>query len=396
MRPGKIIFPGRFSLVSSGNINYKLMNESERTWYKIKNEDEVYSPSLLIYPERVKVNILRMINMAGDVNRLRTHVKTHKMAEITRMQMDQGITKFKCATIAETGMVAQCGAEDILLAIQPVGPNIERFFRLKEQFKSSKISCIVDSEKIIDELSSLAVRYNTVANLWLDINNGMNRTGIAPGDDAGKLIKKITDMPGLVAEGLHVYDGHIHESDSEQRHKISNNAFSKVNDFYDELKSAGFGNLKIIAGGTPTFPVHILRKNVECSPGTVLLWDYGYSSSFSDMDFLHAAVLFNRVISKPAKDLICIDLGYKSVASEMPQPRVKFLGLDNYSVVGQSEEHMVIKTDMAESFEAGDTLYSIPFHVCPTVDRFDNVSVVLENIVTGQWNVVARKRQIDY
>ncbi|MDD4145392.1 MAG: hypothetical protein PHN68_12240, partial [Prolixibacteraceae bacterium] len=110
------------------------MNESERTWYKIKNEDEVYSPSLLIYPERVKVNILRMINMAGDVNRLRTHVKTHKMAEITRMQMDQGITKFKCATIAETGMVAQCEAEDILLAIQPVGPDIERFFRLKEQF----------------------------------------------------------------------------------------------------------------------------------------------------------------------------------------------------------------------------------------------------------------------
>ncbi len=372
------------------------MQKSENMWYKIKNEDEVYSPSLLIYPERVKINIERMVKMAGDVSRLRTHVKTHKMAEITRMQIDAGITKFKCATIAEAEMVAQCGGEDILLAIQPVGPNIERFFRLKKEYKNSKISCIVDSEKVIDKLSSLAVSYDSIANLWLDINNGMDRTGVAPGERAGRLFRKITEMPGLVAEGLHVYDGHIHESDHALRHKLTNEAFVMVNTFIDELRSAGFSSLKVIAGGTPTFPVHLLRNDVECSPGTVLLWDYGYSSSLSDMDFLHAAVLFNRIISKPAKDLICIDMGYKAVAAEMPQPRVKFFGIDNYSVVGQSEEHMVLKTDKAESFEVGDTIYSIPIHVCPTVDRFDKVSVVHENLVAGQWDVTARKRQIIY
>jgi D-serine deaminase-like pyridoxal phosphate-dependent protein len=368
----------------------------ENLWYTIKNEDEVYSPSLLIYPERVKSNIQRMIKMAGDVSRLRTHVKTHKMAEITRIQIDQGITKFKCATIAEAEMVARCGGGDILLAIQPVGPNIERFFRLKEEFRNSKISCIADSEKIIEQISDMAVMNNTVAGLWLDINNGMNRSGIIPGERAGRLVRKITEMPGLVFEGLHVYDGHIHVSDSVQRHKLSNDAFLKVYDFIDDLKSAGFGNFRVIAGGTPTFPVHILRKDVECSPGTVLLWDYGYSSSFSDMDFLHAAVLFNRIISKPAQDLICIDLGYKAVAAEMAQPRVRFLGVDNYSVVGQSEEHMVIKTDKAESFEAGDTIYSIPVHICPTVDRFDKVSVVYDNFVKEQWEIVARKRQINF
>jgi D-serine deaminase-like pyridoxal phosphate-dependent protein len=89
-------------------------------------------------------------------------------------------------------------------------------------------------------------------------------------------------------------------------------------------------------------------------------------------------------------------MGYKSVSSEMPQPRVKFFGFENYSVVGQSEEHMVIKTDKAESFEVGDTIYSIPIHVCPTVDRFDKVSIVHENLVTGQWDVAARRRQIIY
>jgi D-serine deaminase-like pyridoxal phosphate-dependent protein len=372
------------------------MIASENLWYEIKNKDEVYSPSLLIYPERMKTNIQRMIAMAGDVTRLRPHVKTHKMAEITRMQMDYGITKFKCATIAETEMVARCGGKDILLAIQPAGPNIERFFKLKEGFRNSHISCIADSEKIIYQLSHMAVRHNTVASLWLDINNGMNRTGIIPGEYAGRLVRKITEMPGLAFAGLHVYDGHIHESDSLKRHQISNDAFLKVNDFIDDLKSAGFVNFKVIAGGTPTFPVHILRNDVECSPGTVILWDYGYSSSFSDMDFLHAAVLFNRIISKPVKDLICIDLGYKAVAAEMAQPRVRFLGFDNYSIVGQSEEHMVIKTDIAERFEVGDIIYSLPVHICPTVDRFDKVSVVYNNLVKEQWEVVARKRQINY
>ena len=150
-------------------------------------------------------------------------------------------------------MVAQCGGEDILLAIQPVGPNIERFFRLKKEYKNSKISCIVDSEKVIDKLSSLAVSYDSIANLWLDINNGMDRTGVAPGERAGRLFRKITEMPGLVAEGLHVYDGHIHESDHALRHKFTNEAFVMVNTFIDELRSAGFSSLKVIAGGTPTF-----------------------------------------------------------------------------------------------------------------------------------------------
>ena len=95
----------------------------------------MFSPSLLVYPDRIESNIRKMVMMAGDVSRLRPHVKTHKMPEIIRMQMNHGIYKFKCATISEAEMVAGCGATDILLAMQPVGPNIERFFRLKQAFQ---------------------------------------------------------------------------------------------------------------------------------------------------------------------------------------------------------------------------------------------------------------------
>src|SRR5690606_12761457 len=97
-------------------------------WYEIKDERNVVSPALLIYPERIEKNIRTMIEMAGGTEFLWPHIKTHKMAEIIRLQMDQGIHKFKCATLTEAKLLAQCGAKDILLALQPVGPNLERFF----------------------------------------------------------------------------------------------------------------------------------------------------------------------------------------------------------------------------------------------------------------------------
>jgi D-serine deaminase-like pyridoxal phosphate-dependent protein len=308
--------------------------------------------------------------------------------------MKHGISVFKCATIAEAEMVAKCGVKDILLAYQPVGPNIERFFNLKNKFPEAKISCITDNEEIINQLSEVAGRNKTATNVYLDINNGMNRTGIQPGEAAIKLFKHISDSPNIRAEGLHVYDGHIHEKDFLQRQKLCNDAYEPVKSLISEIKKFYSRPVNIVAGGTPTFPVHAMRRDVQTSPGTLLLWDYGYSSSFSDMEFLHAAVLLMRVISKPDNDLVCIDLGHKAVASEMPHPRIKVLEMDRYEIMSHNEEHMVLRTPDGARLRVGDVLYGIPYHICPTVDRFDQVSVVREGKVTEQWNVEARRRRI--
>jgi len=252
---------------------------------------------------------------------------------------------------------------------------------------------IADCEKIVRQLSEKAVEFNDKAGVWIDINVGMNRTGIAPGDEALRLFRLVSDLPGLKAEGLHIYDGHIHESDYSLRKCLCDEAWATAEPMIAELKS-GCGKLRIIAGGTPTFPFHAAKEGIETSPGTAVLWDYGYSSAFADLDFLHAAVLFTRVISKPGKDLICIDLGTKAVASEMTHPRIKLIGLSDYEFVAHNEEHLVIRTAKADSIEQGDELYCIPFHICPTVDRYDKVSVVRDGMVTEEWKVEARTRQI--
>jgi D-serine deaminase-like pyridoxal phosphate-dependent protein len=369
---------------------------SNNPWYLAGNVADVFSPALLVYPDRIECNIKKMVEIAGSIHKLRPHVKTHKIPEIIKLQMKHGIYKFKCATISETEMVARCGAKDILMAIQPVGPNIGRFFQLKKEFPGTQISCIADSAAIIRQLSDMARRTGLETRVWLDINNGMNRTGVSPGEDAAMLFKMITGLPMLKAAGLHVYDGHIHERDFPLRQKICNDSFAPVLKLTDNLKNEGIYPVNIIAGGTPTFPIHAMRSGVELSPGTTILWDYGFSSTFSDMDFLHAAVLLMRIVSKPGKDLICFDLGHKAVASEMPQPRIKILGLEDYTIISHSEEHMVIRTTESDSLKIGDPFYGIPWHICPTVDRFDSVSVVNEHKVTGQWNVEARKRKITF
>lgn len=372
----------------------KNTNGSNDNWYSIRNTNEVNSPSLLVYPDRIESNIRNIIEISGGVEKLRPHVKTHKMSEIIRLQMKHGIYKFKCATISEAEMVAQCGAPDILLAMQPVGPNIGRFFKLKHDFPDSKISCIADNEEIIIQLSDMARKTGLDTEVWLDINNGMNRTGVVPGEKALRLFERIMDSPKLNAEGLHVYDGHIHEPDLLRRTEVCNNSFVSVTSLVEELKTAGISPVKIVAGGTPTFPIHALRNNIETSPGTLILWDWGYSTAFVDLNFQHAAVLLTRVVSKPGVDLVCLDLGHKAVASEMPQPRIKILENEKYTIISHNEEHMVIRTSLAGKYKIGDPVYCIPWHICPTVDRFDSVYVVNAKMVKGKWDVEARKRII--
>lgn len=363
-------------------------------WYVVDNVQDVFTPALLVYPDRVDTNILKMIEMAGDARMLRPHVKTHKIPDIVRMQISHGINKFKCATIAESEMVGRTGAGDILLAMQPVGPNVDRFFRLKKEFPQTRISCIVDSPDAVLRLSGFAAQTGMSSGVWIDLNVGMNRTGITPDRHAVDLFRLIMDQPMLQIEGLHAYDGHIHEKTFAERRRICDAAFEPVTDLLSQLESIAGIRLPVVAGGTPTFPIHAGRRGVETSPGTLLLWDYGYSSSYTDLEFLHSAVLLTRIVSKPGENLICLDLGHKAVASEMPQPRVMFLNLENYSIIGHNEEHMVVSTEDSYKLHTGDVLYGIPFHICPTVDRYDTVTAVRDGRAIGEWSVEARRRKI--
>jgi len=368
---------------------------NNHNWYEINNVEGVISPSLVVYPKRIEANIKLMIQIAGGTDSLRPHIKTHKIAEIINMQLNHGIRKFKCATIAEAELLAKCGAQDILLAMQPIGVNIERFFELIEQYPNSSLSTIVDNEESIIKINSAALKKELVISLWLDINNGMNRTGIIPNNEAALLYQKIELSSNLVAKGLHVYDGHIRESDFNLRKEICDKDFDFVLELKNMIELLGIKIQTIVAGGTPTFPIHVKRDNIEVCPGTPLLWDQRYADAFKDLKFIPAAILVGTVVSKPSEGLICLNLGHKSVASEMNFPRLKILNLKNNKQISHSEEHLVLECIESERYSIGTICYAIPTHICPTVTKYDKVLTVVDRKITGYWKVAARDHVIN-
>ena len=223
-------------------------------WYTVDNVADIPSPALLVYPDRVERNIRRMIEIAGGVERLRPHMKTNKLREVVRMHLDQGITRFKCATIAEAEMAAAAGAPDVLLAYQPVGPNVKRFVHLVETFSGTQFSAVADDEATIRALSDEAVEADVTMNLFLDLDGGMHRTGIAPGERAVELYRLLSTLPALRAAGLHMYDGHIHDTGLDVRQKASDKAFAHVQKMREALAAAGLDVPAVVVGGTPTFP----------------------------------------------------------------------------------------------------------------------------------------------
>ena len=98
------------------------MSESTTAWYKIDQENQLDSPSLLIYKDRVEGNIDKMIHLAGGVERLFPHIKTNKMSAVVQLLKEKGVQQVKCATLAEAELAASVGIQRILVAHQLVGP----------------------------------------------------------------------------------------------------------------------------------------------------------------------------------------------------------------------------------------------------------------------------------
>lgn len=353
------------------------------------------SPALLLLRDRVEANLDRMMAIARDPDRLRPHIKTHKCPQIVAMQVGRGIFKCKTATIAEAEMAAGAGATDIIFATQPVGPNVSRLMDLIDRFPSASFRTILDDVAMARALSAAAVDRHVRVDALVDIDVGQHRTGVLPGSAALELCRVIESLGGLSFGGLHAYDGHLALTNLEERDAAVARVWEDLEGLRERLATAGLGIPRVVVGGTPTFPLHARRPNVECSPGTSVLWDAGYSATLPDLQFEPAAVLLARVISRPSSERLCLDLGHKAVASEMPHPRVAFPQLPDARAAAHSEEHLVLETSHASEFPVGSILYGIPWHICPTVALHEVLYVVDEGRITGEWAVVARRRRLE-
>ncbi|EMR04295.1 D-TA family PLP-dependent enzyme [Cesiribacter andamanensis] len=365
-------------------------------WYTLANVAELDSPSLLLYKDRIQHNIGQMIALAGSCDRLMVHVKTTKMPEVVKMLLAAGISRFKCATIAEAEMVCQAGGNYLVLAHQLVGPKVDRFIRLRQRYPQVFMASLLDCRSAADAHQQAFARAGLVGHVLLDVNNGMNRSGHPLDGDIFPLYQYLHQQPNLHCHGLHVYDGHWRTPDFEARKKSIEQDFKRVEMLMEQIAAAGLPSPMLIAGGTPAFTTHRLREDTFCSPGTCVLWDWGYGDALREQPFQYAALLLTRIISKPAPGIVTIDLGHKGVAAENPiDKRVRFLNLQDWELLSQSEEHGVLRVQGWDALQVGDVLYGVPYHICPTVNLYDEAYVVEEGKATARWEVLARRRRLE-
>jgi D-serine deaminase-like pyridoxal phosphate-dependent protein len=360
--------------------------------YEIRNVNEIATPALAVYPSVILNNIKIAIEITGDTL-LRPHIKTCKTAAVVQMMIDVGIQHFKCATIAEAELLGTLKVKDVLMAYQPVSINIQRLKKIIAAYPETKYSCLIDNKttlKAIDEVFNkepLAV--------FIDLNAGMNRTGLHP-KQASSFIDACLTTKGIILKGIHVYDGDINDVAIGIRTQKANAAYKKAADIRQLAEHKSERKMDLVIGGTPTFPIHANRPNVQCSPGTFIFWDDGYSA-FKDLPFNIAALVLTRVVSIIDDQHICLDLGHKAIASENPlNKRVNFLNAEVIKLISHSEEHMVVEVKESSKHFIGEVWYGVPFHICPTVALHQHLQVIENRYCTKQWEVIARNRKINF
>ncbi|MFD1601285.1 D-TA family PLP-dependent enzyme [Flavobacterium artemisiae] len=360
----------------------------QKNWWKIDSETLIDTPFLAVYEDLVRQNIEKLISyVKGDTKKLRPHIKTHKNGEILELFKIYNIKKVKCATIAEAELAANHKMEDILLAYQPVGLKAERWISLIEKFPEIHFSTITDNLKTASDLNEIAKKNDLVLSVYLDLNTGMNRTGFPLSENWTDLINDIQKLENIKFEGIHIYDGHI-KGTVEERKQEASKAFDLITSKINE-------DIKIVAGGSNTFPFYAEQENVECSSGTFVFWDSNYQTNLPEQDFKPALVIVGTIISKPTKSTFCIDIGYKAVSSENPiDKRLVILSDENLIPISHSEEHLVVENKGENEYQIGDIIYAEPYHVCPTVALYDNVQAVnKKHQIYVNWPVGARGRK---
>lgn len=367
------------------------MRDKFKNIYRLNNTDKLSSPSLLLYPEMVKSNLEKIKNQLG-LDRLRPHIKTIKCKELIEMQLDAGIRKFKVATLKEASLLLALGVKDILIAYPLVAFQMEQFIQLAQQHPAVKLQGLVDHMDVAKSMNTYAAALGVQLPVFIDINLGMDRTGVAI-QDLEIFYHELTALSNLNVVGFHGYDGHIRDVDLAARTTLVESYFQEFLKVRQRIESQVNCRLSCVFGGSNTFPFYKRYPFVECSPGTFMLWDWGYHVDLPEQAFDFAAILFSRIISKPAINNVCLDLGYKAVASENRiEHRVHLPEHPNWTPKFQSEEHLVMQVPAEEweEISVGTAVYLIPYHICPTVAWYPFYQVVQDHRVECTWAIANR------
>jgi D-serine deaminase-like pyridoxal phosphate-dependent protein len=338
-----------------------------------------------------------MKKLVGKPDCWRPHVKTSKLLYTMRRLVDHGVANMKCTTTLELSTACQAGAKDVVVSYPVSAGAARRVEEIAAEFPSVAISALVEHKSQLDIWRGQRV------GLFIDINPGMDRTGIeiARTEDILSLARSILSR-GLRFRGIHYYEGHQNQPDLQKRTQAAHAGYDVLIKLLNTLASSGIFVEELITSGTPALPCALsyapfsqARFLHRVSPGTVVYNDVTSLSQLSPGYGLRpAAIVLSAVVSRPRAARITCDAGHKTVSADAGIPNCVVLGHPGMQPLKPSEEHLPV--DLAEGSAApriGDVLYLVPRHVCPTVNNFDHALIIRDGQIAAIERVTARGRE---
>lgn len=345
--------------------------------YAIKDPARVVTPALLIYPDKVHSNIKTTLGMlGGDANRWRPHIKTAKLAAVIKGYIRDGVRQFKCSTTLELLIACQSGAEDVLVAFSMVGANALRVKQIASAYPNVRVSVLVEAA-----VQAQLWKDGSVG-VFLDLNSGMNRTGMEAQDVAEMI--RLAQLLGDNFRGLHWYDGHVNAADVQERKRQAFAGYDRLMQIIAGFQRTSVVIQEVITSGTPAAPFGYQYEGFRStgfvhriSPGTVVYNDLSSLKQLPDYGYVPAALVMATVVSHPKTGVITCDAGHKAVAVDSGVPNCAVIGHPELTPLKPSEEHLPLEVGAGLAIPAiGEKLYLLPRHVCPTVNNFDKALIV--------------------
>ena len=355
--------------------------------------DDLATPCVLVDVAKLERNIEAM-QARCDAHgvELWPHIKTHKLTEVGRRQLEAGARGFTCAKLGEAEALLPCGVRRIFIAHSLGRHHAPRLRALHENLDELIVACTSEAHApVISEVANLA---GLELPVMMALDTGLGREGARTIEDAVRLAQQITRLPHLKLIGIYTHEGHLYTAPTGE----ADDAIAKVHQTLlaarDAIQNATGMKLKLWPGcSVSAFRMAALPGVDALRPGASVFGDLYLSRETQVMDFDDIALtVLATVIDRPEPNLALIDAGSKVFSSDRTPESVFAESVCGRSllVTRLSEEHGFIMGDAANALQIGDRVRFAPAHVCPVVNLTERVWAVRGEEVVAEWMVEAR------
>jgi 3-hydroxy-D-aspartate aldolase len=349
--------------------------------------DALDTPQLLIDLDVLDRNLALLRDACARSGKaLRTHFKSLKSAGLARHVAAAGAAAFACAKLSEAEVLVDAGFADVLIANQLVGPH--KLSRLAGLAARAGVRACVDDPANVRAMGEAARAAGAEVGVLVEVDIGMNRCGVEPGQPALELARLVRDTAGLRFAGLQGYDGHLQMlADRHEARRRCLEGLDRLGMTRRLLEDKGFAVDVVTGAGTGTWEWAAAHPALtELQPGSFLLMDAAYHAVRPE--FGRALSVLTAVVSRRPGWYV-LDAGSKAISRDFGTPAVK--GRAAERVARLAEEHTVVEDD-GRGPRVGERREVYPTHCCATMNLHRRAVAVRGGRVEAVWPIEASGR----